>query len=397
MARKEIKEIQIGNQESDIYDIKDEYARNKINQINNSITELNNKWVGLPIKNGNDAKILSVAKNNTGMFNTINDAFVYAHNNLNPSSDNRATIIIYPGVYHEHIEADEWNYIDFIGLDRDSCIIEYPSTYPTCVIHVHGDNTFKNLTIKSTSPSSYCVHADYLNNTSGYVLTFDNCYFLGGSNAIGHGSSQNSHLIIKNCEIEGNQTPVYFHNCPYSNTTNQKVTLLDNIIHPVNGYAMLIDDSAGGYGATNSYLFVTCNGNVVPELSANILFRPYPGSEQYDRKYIGDDTQVKLTTSSEANFNEAIDYGGGQYNLTTYVVLPNSPDDNGYYRTGLLTGSLYATKYNRELQDVTLPGVGSITNQFGLGAVTDHSIELSTQNSSCAGKCVSVSVKLSIG
>lgn len=377
---------------SEVFEIIDKNGRAKTESVRESLLELINK---LPFRGDvNYRRLIVVDPYGNGDFRTINEAWSKALT-MSRTMINRVTILVMPGVYHERLVASHQDYIDVIGWDRDSCVIEYESSYPDCVIHVQGNNSFKHLTIHSTSTASYCVHADLHNDSMGYELTFDDCRIYGGSNAIGYGSSHDSNLTIKNCILKGSQTPVYIHNCPYSNTSGQFINLIDNLITPVDGIGVLVDDAGTGYGATNTYLFINANGNLVDTMVASVLFRPHPGNDQLNRKYIGDDTQIKVTSGSSGNFNEALDFGGGEYDLTTYVTLPANPDATGYYRVGIIT-PVFATRYNRELLNVTLPGVGEVTSTFGIGAITDHAIEIATKNSACAGRTVSISLKLTI-
>ena len=123
----------------------------------------------------NDASRIVTVGTYGAKFTTINRAITHALLFLRASINNPVTILIYPGVYNEQIILNDIHGLSFVGLGIDETIIQYNGSYPNCVVHVEGDMSFKNLTIRNTNPSTYAVHSDVLNDNITGVISFENC------------------------------------------------------------------------------------------------------------------------------------------------------------------------------------------------------------------------------
>ena len=388
---REIKELKILNE---VFAIKDSKARTDISTLASQLASLNTTINNLPI-HGN-LNILTVAKNNSGMFSNINAAIAYAAT-LNPSASNRVTILVFPGVYTEKLVYDGYNYIDVIGIARESCVIQYSGVYPDCVIHMHGYNRFANLTLKSTSNQSYVIHADKGPTDYNYSLEFENCHILGADNALGYGASQGSNVTLKECILEGKVAPVYAHNCPYSNKTNQTLELYNNIfVANSNNVAIMLDDAGSHYGATNTYLRIYAMGNSGTYSGfPNLMHRAHPGTEAFDTTFIPISSQIILSGSCTGNAITALNYGEGFISYGWFIPFPESPNASGYYDVTLPTWFI-ATRYYRDITNMTIPGVGDITKDVSISSVNEHGVTITTTNNLVAGKSITVNMNFHV-
>lgn len=221
-------------------------------------------------------EVLEVKKEG-GLFATINQAINWAEY-IGYDILNKIELLIHPGTYTEKIKLLNKHGISLIGTDRNSVIIEDYTTYPDCIVNVVGDVTFKNLTIRTTGGATYAVHSDGQSTPSwGGTVTFDNCSIIGGTRAIGYGASQNSSLQVKNCELYGSEGAIYAHNCPYSDTGNQRLGLESNVFKVCSGnVAIKFDDASNYFGTSNTVLNVYAVNNRYEGSEGKVLAGAYP-------------------------------------------------------------------------------------------------------------------------
>lgn len=150
-------------------------------------------------------------KSSGGDFTSIQTAI----DSVTASRDNPCDIYIYPATYTEELVGRDW--VNLIGMDRDSCIIQsLPTTGDTVkrdTLKCHFNMVVKNLTIKAEN-TKYCVHDDGIGE---HTFVLENCVLdkkavdnYGG--AVGLGLKANQHFKIKNCIVRGDNWGVYFHN-----------------------------------------------------------------------------------------------------------------------------------------------------------------------------------------
>ncbi len=152
-----------------------------------------------------------VAKDGSGDFESIQKAI----EDCKAFPDKRITIMVKNGVYREKVKVHSWNSnITMIGESRDKTIISYDdyfdkidkgrnSTFFSWTLLVEGDDfILENLTVE---------------NTAGEV---------GQAVAL---HIEADRVVVKNCDIEGNQDTIYlsgersrqyFNNCMISGTTD---------------------------------------------------------------------------------------------------------------------------------------------------------------------------------
>lgn len=326
-------------------------------------------------------------------FNSINAAINHAIA-MGVSNANPVAVLIYPGTYNEQIVLNDVHGLTFIGCGIDKTTIEFNGSYPDCVIHVQGDVTFANLSIHILNNNTYAIHDDALDTAVTGKVSFIGCHIYGGSSAVGYGSGNNSELYLENCILEGTDSIVYGHNSPYSGRANQSLVMIDNYFkHTTEDYMVQIDDAGNSYGVS-SVMNVVASGNTSDALSyPKVLFRKNTGDVSQDKTYLPDsDANIKVGPGNRGNAAEGLNFRKGNVTLSFYLPMPSSPDTSGnYVASAPIDIDIFG--YNRTLNDVTLPGVGSITSSFGLN-VSQGYLTLSTANAAVAGKSVSVNIVL---
>lgn len=152
------------------------------------------------------------------------------------------TLLIYPGVYEEAVEIYNKT-VNLLGVDRNSCILQYESTQYNAIPLTFGAGNIANLTIygydkgetqvkESTTVTSYDNSSlesirEWQKNFSGYALHIDqnytygqeayveNCRIVSNNNqSIGIGCRGKSKITFDSCELISNGTGgcIYFHN-----------------------------------------------------------------------------------------------------------------------------------------------------------------------------------------
>ncbi|MER2090999.1 MAG: hypothetical protein ABS920_14765 [Sporosarcina sp.] len=145
-------------------------------------------------------KNLIVNPKEKGCFQTINAAIKAAVDG--------DTIIVYPGVYIEHVRVLDKK-INIVGIDKETCILKMQTgSYLEAPLEI-AKGTVSNMTIYSERPvgltppekTSYGVHIDWLESV-GETLTFNNCILKSDFNAgAGIGLRKDFVLTFKDCEF----------------------------------------------------------------------------------------------------------------------------------------------------------------------------------------------------
>ena len=188
-------------------------------------------------------KTLTVAQDGSGDYKTIQEAV----NAVRDLSQERVTINIRPGVYHEKLVIPPWkSKISLVGENNARTIItnndfsgkDYPggkdafgrskySTYTSHTVLVQGDDFIaENLTIENTSGKvgqAVALHVE------GDRATFKNCRLLGNQDTL-YTASKESRQYYQDCYIEGTTDFIFgaatcaFQNCTIKNLTNSYIT-----------------------------------------------------------------------------------------------------------------------------------------------------------------------------
>ena len=372
-------------------------------EINQQVTDISNKVDGLEdsvnefINKYSLDHVLIVAKTG-GNFNTIHDAIesILSEVNIN----NQYVIFVLPGDYNEQLEYLNVHGINIIGASRDAVTLHYNGQYPGCVVHMDGDILFKNMTVRLDNDSTYAFHMDTLSSGVQGNMIIDGCRVIGGTNAFGIGTGTEYNITIKNCELScsnSGDSVIYAHNSPNSNTPNQHLTVTNNKIIINSGqYAVKIDDAANSYGNTNSILYTVFVDNFTTEPGkSKVSFRKNTNNSGQDLTYMPKgDPNIKFDYSSKGNANiPGLNYNEGYYKISQYFVLPTNSDTSGKYMTSIPI-AIDATNYKLILNDVTVPGMGSVTEEFTAEQAQLNCFNISTTNNGYTGRCMSLTVTL---
>jgi len=202
-----------------------------------------------------------------GDFKTIQEAV----NSIRDLSQQRVTIYIKKGTYHEKILVPSWKTnISFIGEDRDSTIITnddysgkpYPggpdgmgkdkfSTFTSYTVLVQGnDFSAENLTIQNTAGrvgQAVALHVE------GDRVVIKNCKLLGNQDTL-YAATGNSRQYYLDCTIEGTtdfifgEATVVFQHCIIKSLANSFVTAAATTLRQSYGFVLmdckLVADSA---------------------------------------------------------------------------------------------------------------------------------------------------------
>jgi pectinesterase len=185
----------------------------------------------------------TVAQDGTGQFRTIQEAV----NAVRDLSQQRVTIFIRNGVYHEKLVIPSWKtMISLVGESRDSTIISYNdfsgkpnrggrdfvgkdtfTTYTSYTVLVEGnDFSAENLTIENTAGrvgQAVALHAQ------GNRCLLRNCRLLGNQDTL-YAATETSHQYYLNCLIEGTTDFIFgeatavFDHCRIRSLTNSYIT-----------------------------------------------------------------------------------------------------------------------------------------------------------------------------
>lgn len=363
-------------------------------KINTVDTNLNSLLTRLPIKDG--SMFVTVGKTGA-MYQSINAALAYILSK-SVSLNKPATVFIYPGMYNEQIVLDDVHGISFIGCGVGKTLIQSSGAYPDCTLHLQGDYSFYNMTIINNNPSTYAVHSDPIDKLTSGLVEFRNCHIKGGSNAIGYGAGNNTELRVVNCVLEASSYPIYAHNCAYGGRTGQKLTLLNNLFYDNSEHmALLLDDAGNTNGGQVSHMVCTIHGNVSNYAGfTQMKFRKATGIPSTFTSYLPvNDNNIICSAKCSANSNiPGMNFGQGKYDISTYLLMPTNKSYDGKYRASIPIDVYYANYYST-LNNVTIPGIGDVTNSFAIDSESnEHFLFLISENDNVAGISVSVSISM---
>ncbi len=212
-------------------------------------------------------KLLVVAQDGSGDYKTIQEAV----NAVRDLSQERVTIHIKPGVYHEKIVIPSWKTkLRLLGENNQTTIItnsDYSgkdnpggkdafgrakySTYTSYTVLVQGnDFTAENITIENKSGrvgQAVALHVE------GDRAIIKNCRLLGNQDTL-YAATETSRQYYKDCYIEGTTDFIFgeatavFENCTIKNLMNSYITAAATTPKQKFGYVFLncklIADSA---------------------------------------------------------------------------------------------------------------------------------------------------------
>lgn len=174
---------------------------------------------------------LTVSKDNSKMFTSINAALNFAY--AIESKENPITIIVFPGVYKENLVIKGQHYVSLIGTNRETCIIKNElAQYNNAPLRIQGACYVANLTFIATADKyssttgtgyeawkkdvlagvsnptwlttvgSYAVHCDDVTNGETTTSLFENCYMYSETfPAFGAGMQLNNTIYLLNCDL----------------------------------------------------------------------------------------------------------------------------------------------------------------------------------------------------
>lgn len=174
---------------------------------------------------------LTVSKDNSKMFTSINNALKYAY--AIESKEKPITIIVYPGVYDEVLFIKGTHYVSLIGTNRETCVIKDDSAhYNNAPLRIQGACYVANLSFIATADKyssdtgtgheawkkdvlagasvfpwmntigSYAVHCDDDTNGEFTTCLFENCYMYSDTfPAFGSGMQLNNTIYLLNCDL----------------------------------------------------------------------------------------------------------------------------------------------------------------------------------------------------
>lgn len=341
-----------------------------------------------------NSRLVTVGKGGA-QFATINEAITYA-NKIGYSKYKPITIFVYGGVYAEQIVLNDVHGLNIIGASPDNTVIQFNGVYPDCVIHVQGDIHFRNLRIQNLNSTAYAIHCDPLDTSVEGTVTFNNCIIQGGSSAIGYGSGQNTELRVTNCILSGNNSILYAHNSSYTRT-NQSLIVTDCLFkHTTEEFVVMLDDAGYTNNDTKSPMRVIFANNT-SDISGypKVRFRKTTGLPAGWFTYLPvNDANILFGTGNNGNSGiNGLNFYLGKVDVSKYITLPANPDNGGYYRVSIDV-PVDANNYNATINDVTLPGVGSVTANFSVESRANRCVNIVTSDSNYAGKSMSLSLSL---
>lgn len=174
---------------------------------------------------------LTVSKDNSKMFTSINAALNFAY--AIESKENPITIIVFPGVYNEVLNIKGQHYVSLIGINRETCVIKNDTAhYNNAPLRIHGACYVANLSFITTADKyssntgtgheawkkdvlagvsnptwlttlgSYAVHCDDVTNGESTTSIFENCYMYSDTfPAFGAGMQLNNTIYLLNCDL----------------------------------------------------------------------------------------------------------------------------------------------------------------------------------------------------
>ena len=183
------------------------------------------------VKIMSNSTTLTVSKDNSKMFTSINAALNFAY--AIESKENPITIIVFPGVYEEILSIKGQHYVSLIGTNRETCVIKNGTAhYNNAPLRIQGACYVANLTFIATADKyssdtgtgyaawkkdvlagasnptwlttlgSYAVHCDDVTNGEITTSLFENCYMYSETfPAFGAGMQLNNTIYLLNCDL----------------------------------------------------------------------------------------------------------------------------------------------------------------------------------------------------
>lgn len=178
---------------------------------------------------------ITVAQDGSGDYSTIQAAI----DATKAFPDNRITINIKSGVYHEKVRVPSWNnLLSLVGEDPEKTIITWDdyfdkinrgrnSTFFTYTLLVEADDFYaENLTIENTAgPVGQAVAL----HVEGNRAAFENCRISGNQDTL-YLFGEDSHQYFKNCTITGTTDFIFgsatavFEDCTIESKSNSYIT-----------------------------------------------------------------------------------------------------------------------------------------------------------------------------
>jgi hypothetical protein len=187
--------------------------------------------IAYDVKIISNSTTLTVSKDNSKMFTSINAALKFAY--AIESKENPITIIVFPGVYKEVLFIKGQHYVSLIGINRETCIIRDDTAhYNNAPLRIQGACYVANLTFIATADKyssttgtgynawkkdvlagvsnptwlttlgSYAVHCDDVTNGETTTSIFENCYMYSVTfPAFGAGMQLNNTIYLLNCDL----------------------------------------------------------------------------------------------------------------------------------------------------------------------------------------------------
>lgn len=174
---------------------------------------------------------LTVSKDNSKMFTSINAALNFAY--AIESKEKPITIIVFPGVYNEVLFIKGTHYVSLIGTNRETCVIKNDTAhFNSAPLRLQGACYVANLSFIATADKyssdtgtgheawkkdvlagasefpwlnaigSYAVHCDDITNGELTTSLFENCYMYSETfPAFGSGMQLNNTIYLLNCDL----------------------------------------------------------------------------------------------------------------------------------------------------------------------------------------------------
>jgi len=212
-----------------------------------------------------DKTKITVAQDGTGDFTTIQAAI----ESCKSFPDERITVFVKNGVYHEKVKVPSCNNrLSIIGESVEKTIITYGdffnkinqgrnSTFFTYTLLIEANDFYaENLTIEnSAGPVGQAVALD----VEGDRCVFINCRILGNQDTL-YAAGQNSRQYFSGCYIEGTTdfifgaATVLFEGCTINSKSNSYVTAASTPKGKQFGYVFLDCKLTASEGVTKVYL-----------------------------------------------------------------------------------------------------------------------------------------------
>lgn len=337
-----------------------------------------------------------IVHKNSETYQTINSAIEQAKTD-GVSLSNPKTILVCAGDYNEQIILNDVHGLSIVGAGMDSVTLHYSGSYPDCVIHAQGDITFKDMTIKLDNATTYAIHCDPVDTAVTGKLSLINCNIIGGTNAIGYGSGTNTELCVNNCILSATgEACIYAHNSAYSGKSGQKLTLMNNLFKLTGSsqFILSLDDAGATQGVSSVMNCLFANNAHDYAGYAKIKFRKNTSSGSPTGYIPRSDNNIIFRQNCKDNAGiPGMNYNEAEYTVSGFILFPPNADTGGLYV--VTTPVPVDTKnYTGKLSNATLPGVGDITSSCSIDGFYGYGINITCNNSACAGKTLSITCEL---